>query len=69
MPKWKFYFTAFVILIAVMFIVGFVQTLLHPPVEIIELELPAIVKRELDKYFPAFQPAKIFLGEIGDDTN
>ncbi len=41
-------FYGFVFLIVVMFIASFVQTLLHPSVEITSSELPAIVLRELD---------------------
>ena len=46
--KMEILFYGFVFLIVVMFIASFVQTLLHPPVEITSSELPAIVLRELD---------------------
>ena len=55
----QFIFYGFVFLIIAMVIAGFVQTMLYPPVEVSPSELPASVQRELDKFFPAFQPGKI----------
>ena len=59
----QFIFYGIVFLIAAMAVAGFVQNLLYPPVEISQSELPANVQRELDKFFPAFQPGKILYQE------